>query len=266
MKPSLSLLSGLWLSERDKNLIDAAVEAGFPDATVEELTPAYSDLFLLNVYPYGSVFTEPAGEMNGPSAGELALRYEQAGFAPPELFQVGAVDHIGLCLAFLETLSQRPSAGSRFAAEVLEWAPIPSIAIDRDSSAHPFYKHLARTTIDQLFDLGKDQMRRSRLPAVSLEEEQVGLEEVVSFLLAPARCGLFLSRSRLGELARAVDLALPFGSRRDVCRSLFLSAGERGAIPSLIELLTREVFQWKAALDDLAALRPAWRSCEQTWT
>jgi TorA maturation chaperone TorD len=265
-EPSFSLLSQLWLCERSAGLLRAAVEAGLPDAAVEDLMPAYSDLFLLNIYPYGSVFTDPAGEMNGPGAAELAAHYERAGFAPPEILQVGAADHVGLCLAFLERLLERRAMATRFAAKLLEWTPVLAIAIDRDSSTHPFYRQLAQTTLDRLFELvGEGEPRLSRLPSVAVEEEEIGLEEIVCFLLAPARCGFFFSRSRLGELAREIGLALAFGSRRDVCRALFLSAGERGVAPRLIERLGQEVSEWEASLRELAARRPAWRGCGQVW-
>ena len=71
MKPPLSLLSRLWLSEPDAALLRNAVDAGFPQASIEDLALAYADLFLLNVYPYGSVYLDSSGELNGAPTAEL---------------------------------------------------------------------------------------------------------------------------------------------------------------------------------------------------
>ena len=54
-KPTLSLLSRLWLSEPDAEALARAREAGLSAAAdPPTLAAAWTDLFLLNVYPYGA--------------------------------------------------------------------------------------------------------------------------------------------------------------------------------------------------------------------
>ncbi|MBI3362676.1 MAG: molecular chaperone TorD family protein, partial [Chloroflexi bacterium] len=97
-----SLLSSLWLHEPDaETLARARSELDLPVAEPADLASAYADLFLLNVFPYGTVFTDPFGELNGPSAQNIAALYDSHGYHPPELSEVGAADHVGLCLGFV---------------------------------------------------------------------------------------------------------------------------------------------------------------------
>src|SRR5712692_6060009 len=84
-EPSLSLLSRLWLSEPDAALLREAVAAGFPQASIEDLALAYADLFLLNVYPYGSVYLDSSGELNGAPAAWAEQQYAAAGYSSPDL-------------------------------------------------------------------------------------------------------------------------------------------------------------------------------------
>ncbi len=105
------LLSSLWLHEPDSAAIArAASELGLPTAEPGELALAYADLFLLNVYPYGTAYTDPDGELNAPEAHELATLFEAYGYCPSELNEVAAPDHLGLCLGFLSHVSSLRAA------------------------------------------------------------------------------------------------------------------------------------------------------------
>ncbi|MDQ5871546.1 MAG: molecular chaperone TorD family protein, partial [Acidobacteriota bacterium] len=217
-----------------------ALHAGEPDA----MAAAYADLFLLNVYPYGTAFTDPSGELNGPAAGLAARRYEDEGFQPPELFEVGAPDHVGLCLGFLEHLARGGEKDLEFSSSILEWIPICCLAVEREPSAHPFYRAVAAVTRNLVMEDIPESLTHVFEPAGGApestdpeEEEEVGLSHVVRFLLAPARSGLFLSRAKLGQLARAAGMRLPFGSRFDVARMLFQTAGETGNVERVLDRL-----------------------------
>jgi TorA maturation chaperone TorD len=273
LEPSFSLLSRLWLHEPDEDALEEtrrlSIFSGVM-ARADDLGPAYIDLFLLNVYPYGSAFTEPSGELNGPSAWETQERFEQERYRPAELSQVGAPDHVGLCLGFLGHLEAAGRADGDFLRRLVLWLPVCAIAIEREPSAHPFYRALARATREKV--LGG--LGRSPLPALlpsleAVEEEdleaEVGLSEVVRFLLSPARCGFFLSRSRIGELGRAAGIALPFGARFDVARTLLVATGESQRVPRLLELLTEEISLWESAYRDLAREHPVWRPGAGAW-
>ena len=93
--------SPLWLHEPTAETISRAVkELNLPHADPNELASAYTDLFLLNVYPYGTVYTDFDGELNAPAAQQIADLFEAHNYHPPELNEVGAADHVGLCLGF----------------------------------------------------------------------------------------------------------------------------------------------------------------------
>ncbi|HLB46195.1 MAG TPA: molecular chaperone TorD family protein [Anaerolineales bacterium] len=269
---SFSLLSHLWLHEPDADAIARAVtELGLPPAEPAELASAHADVFLLNVYPYGTTFTDPSGELNGPDAQRIAALYETRGYCPPELNAVGAPDHLGLCLGFLAHLSDTKCLQDT-SCLLLEWAPICCLAVEREPSAHSFYRALALRTRDRLMaeisnpkpQTPKLQNPQSEIYSLQFEEE-VSLRDIARFFLAPAKCGMFLSRSRLGQMAKESGMRLPFGSRFDVAEMLFASAGEAGQIESLIDALKSEVEAWATEYRAWAEKHPAWRPFAEAW-
>jgi len=270
--PSLSLLSRLWLAEPDAKTLSLAREAGLLGrGEPTGLAAAWTDLFLLNVYPYGTVFTDISGELNGPAAAAVARRYEAAGYRPPELTGAGAPDHAGLCLGFLAHLAAQGEEDTSFLGWTLDWLPVCALAVERQPSAHPFYRDMVAATREAL--LSGASVSASAAPqdlAPVLEagdetEEEVDLSRVVRSLLAPAASGFFLSRSRLGALALEAGLRLPFGSRFDVGRSLFEAAGECGRVEPVLAALSREADAWDAAYSVLAREHVSWRARAGAW-
>ena len=96
-------------------------------------------------------------------------------------------------------------------------------------------------------------------------DDELDLSRVVRFFLAPAACGLFLSRSRLGGLALEAGLRLPFGSRFDVARALFEAAGESGRVGPVLDALSAEVEAWDAAYAALARDHASWETRAGAW-
>lgn len=267
---SLGLLSRLWLREPDSAALAAsrvfpsvALHAGEPDA----MAAAYADLFLLNVPPYGTAFTDPSGELNGPGAAWAARRYEESGFRPPELFEVGAPDHVGLGLGFRDHLTKGGRKDAEFSSSLLAWVPICCLALEREPSAHPFYRALAAVTRERLLEESTEPSPPvpDESDAAAEEVQEVDLSQVVRFLLAPARSGLFLSRAKLGQLARAAGMRLPFGSRSDVAHLLFQTAGESGKVEAVLDLLGEEVEAWETAYQAWAAECPGWATSSARW-
>ena len=289
---SFSLLSHLWLHEPDAEAIArAVVELGLPladpsttlRASPADLASAYTDVFLLNVYPYGTAFTDPSGELNGPEAQRVAARYEVRGYRPPELKSVGAPDHLGLCLGFLAT------GQDGLLPHLADWAPVCCLAVEREPSAHPFYRALASTTRQHLFVmLSEAKPPGAEAPSASSgqalrfaqgdgdnlqseiynlqSEDEVRLRHIVRFFLTPALCGVFLSRSRLGQMAKELGGRLPFGSRFEVAEMLFTYAG--GGVEQLGQLLNAletEVAAWATAYRGWAEKHPAWRPVAEMW-
>src|SRR5437764_12128047 len=126
---SLSLLANLWLHEPDERTLALAREA-FALPTVGrtlELATAYTDLFLLNVYPYGTAYTDAWGELNTPEARSIQAKFEMHGYRPSELLETGAPDHLGLCLGFLTYLLSLDSPEAQreamnFTRQLQHWA------------------------------------------------------------------------------------------------------------------------------------------------
>jgi hypothetical protein len=237
-----------------------------PPAGGVEASAAYTELFLLNVYPYASVYRDSPAELNGPSSLWAAGRFAAAGFAPPELDTAAAPDHAGLCLAYLGQADDRD-----FLRFCLEWIPVFTLAAEREPAADTFHRSLARETREALFSraAGSGPSREpgpERLtPDTADPEEEVRLSDVVRYLLSPARSGFFLSRSRLGRMAREIGLGLPFGARFDVAENLFASAGEAARVPELLGVLERERESWDAAYEALAREHPGWAPFAAIW-
>ncbi len=289
------LLSSLWLHEPDSAAVARAMsELGLPTATPDELAAAYADLFLLNVYPYGTAYTDPEGELNAPEAHELAALYKTQGYCPPELNEVAAPDHLGLCLGFLSHVSslravEEPAltrsvskGGEAISSQrllrgfaprndhlisgLLEWIPICCLAVERDPAAHRFYRALAALTRKSL--MAETLIPNTQYPihhsSFIIHHSEVTLRDLVRFFLAPAQCGLFLSRSRLGHIANELGLSLPFSSRFEVAEALFASAGAEH-IERLIDKLSEEVKCWTAEYRSWAEAYPAWSPVAGVW-
>jgi putative dimethyl sulfoxide reductase chaperone len=269
---ALRLLSSLWLREPDADMVRLATSLlGLPAAEPAELAAAYAELFLLNVYPYGTVFTDPNGELNGPRAQEIARLYAAAGYQPPELLQIGAPDHLGACLGFAAHLAERQLDRADFTAELLDWAPVCCLAVEREPTAHPLYQSLARLTREWLLAGATGSGRDTDSDGASLFElsissdEEVSLRGLVRFFLAPARCGIFLSRGQLGRMAVSLGMRLPFGSRFEVAEALFQAAGEGGRVEQLIAALEAEINLWRTEYSRWAQGQPNWQAVAERW-
>lgn len=104
-------------------------------------------------------------------------------------------------------------------------------------------------------------------PEVPDEEpgEEVRLADVVCYLLAPARSGFYLSRSRLGWIARAAGTRIPFGSRFEVARNLLAAAGESGRVKEVLTSLRGEVTVWERAYRRWSAEHLGWAPLACRW-
>jgi TorA maturation chaperone TorD len=268
----LRLLSSLWLREPDPETARlASSRLGLPVAEPAELAVAYAELFLLNVYPYGTVFTDPYGELNGPGAQEIARLYAANGYQPAVLLEIGAPDHLGACLGFVAHLSQKQLDRVGFTAALLDWAPVCCLAVEREPTAHPLYQSFAKLTREWLLadESWTPSATHSRDPLLlelsSSSDEEVRLRDLVRFFLAPARCGIFLSRGRLGRMALNLGLRLPFGSRFEVAETLFQVAGEAGQVEPLIDALETEINIWRTEYARWAESQPKWQATAEMW-
>lgn len=288
-----SLLSRLWLKEAGQETLaemDTLPSLGQHAAGEKELAIAYTEAFLLNVYPYASVFLDLDGEMNGLRSRELAALYQQFGYQPAFLYEAGAPDHLGLVLGLLAHIphSQRASVLSKF---VLDWAPVLCLSIERQPSVHPFYRALAACTRQALFQACTAEDLTSQPPPFSppaladaghpqdgghpedgwIElplagpDEELSLSQVIHYLLCPSRSGMFLSRSQLGKWAQRIGVPLAFGERYRLGISLFEAAGLAERVPELLDWLLVEVEAWDAAYAGWTEQYPVWTLFAGEW-
>lgn len=244
----LCLISRLWLREPDAETIAMAhQELGLPLAGPDELAQAFTSLFVLNVFPYGSVFLDPSGELNGPSTEALSSMYAIAGYDPAELREVAAPDHLGLILEFLGSYRHERTGGYDWS-----WMHACCIAVRREPGVHPFYLELASQTMaaNPPSKIENQESKGDSPLALRDDQDEVTLGRIVRFFVAPARCGMFLSRGRLGHIAFNLGMRLPFGSRFEVARSLFLAAGEGDRLKALLAALRKEADEWEAGLPE----------------
>jgi TorA maturation chaperone TorD len=256
------LLSSLWLHEPNAETISrAAKELNLPHANPGELASAYTELFLLNVYPYGTVYTDFDGELNAPAAQQIVDLFEAHNYHPPELNEVGAADHVGLCVGFLSVKQDD------ILPYILDWIPTCCLAVEREPSAHPFYRALATRTCDHLLTHAPITNHHLPIPIPQspISDDEVRLRDIVRFFLAPARCGMFLSRSRLGQIGKQIGTRLPFGSRFEVAESLFASAGEAEILDQLISTLKDEVDVWASEYQNWTQTYPTWKPFGEAW-
>ena len=242
-----------------------------------------------NVYPYQSLFLDPAGLLGGPVAERVAQSYRQLGFQPGT--GVESADHIGFELGLLSFLNAA-EAEALESGEVevahrvrrrqlafldehlLRWIGPLTLAINQQDQ--PFYSALAEVTFElvqeQAADLyaefGRPPKREE--PALNrpdlLEDDSARLKEIVEFLLTPIYSGIYLSRDDIGRLARQQGVPRGFGDRQQLLLNLMLSAAKYEALGQVIDGLGELARQWEAAyvemMSSAAVGLPAamWRS------
>jgi hypothetical protein len=303
----LQLLSRLWLHEPTADdIVRAEGVFGVAGASPGDLAIAYADLLLLNVFPYGSAFTDDAGELNGRSAKLASQLFNSIGFHPPELGELAGADHLGVCLACCDVqpllstpllstpllstpLLSKPQAApgllGEFHADFVSWAPVCCLALEREPNVHPFYMALAGRTREYVLSLASTssyQMAGGGTAALSQagatvpatgEGGELWLNDLLAYLLVPARSGVLLSRGRFGKMARELGLRIPFGPRHEVARSLFSAAGEgEGAgelagnkVVLLLDMLKAEIELWGGEYSSWYSAQPAWHLVGAVW-
>lgn len=276
---STERLARLWLAEPTASEIAvAARDLGLPSAPAGELAEAFVELFVLGVPPYASIFTEPDAELNGRVARWIEARFKGAGFAAPEGVAVAAPDHLGLWLAYLSGVGRQDAAAVE---ALIAWAPVCCHVVEIEPGAHPFYVGLARLTREQIGvdPLGDGDLtaseRHLEIPiTVEFDElperladpgAEVGFPEIVRFFLAPARCGVYLSRGWWGRCGKGLGLAAPFGSRFEVAAAILRQAGEIGRAELVLDRLDQVLAEWQTVYGDWAENGQWDRTSAHTW-
>lgn len=258
-------------------LASAAREPFEPD----EAAADHQHLFGFNVFPYQSIFLDPAVLLGGEVAEAVQHSYRAAGFDPGAAVSTGGensggenADHIGYELAFLAFLSGAeadawqdglPAVAGRMAGlqrrfldqHLLCWLPPLVLAVE--GQGQPFYGALARLTLALVQShrraLGGDRPDTFDLPPAPalMADEATGLADIAAYLLTPASGGLYLSRDDLGRLALAMGLPRGFGERRQMLHNLLRAAAEYEGLEPLLGRLQSLANEWAAGYGAMAA-------------
>ncbi len=187
----------------------------------------FTELFVLHLYPYASVYLGPEGMIGGEARDRIAGFWRAIGETPPP-----EPDHLAVMLAQYATLvdaehSERDPVRQRaigharvtFLDEhLLSWLPVYLDAVSRQGSAT--YRAWAVLVRGVLAAHAQDVERSGVLPLHLREAPPlpdpatVDRNEFLGCVLAPIRSGMILTRHDLARLADATGLALRAGERR----------------------------------------------------
>lgn len=188
----------------------------------------HTELFAMQLVPYASVYMGEEGMIGGDAHERVAGFWRAVGrFPPPE------PDHLGHLLGLLAELldPETGSAGAvmhEHAAQALvdehlaPWlGPFLLRIGDIGSAAYGVWSELLGDVIDSI----------AGPPPARFDGSSPGVEasdDLVRFLLAPARSGLIVTRSDLARCARELGLSLRMGERAYALEALL--AQDRSAV------------------------------------
>jgi TorA maturation chaperone TorD len=288
------MLSRLFLEEVDGPALaalrgwpafaEALPETGADDALLGALRAEYARLFLLNAYPYESVYVDPDMMLGGEVAAAVEAACAEAGFDPRALPRAGAADHVGAELALAGALSAGEAAGGAAAARwrvvrrrflerhLAAFLPALAHAMARDAR-HRFYRALAGLAVGfVLADLA--DVARSGPPTAPDPAGQDGdgpalaertLAEVARHLATPCRAGFLLSREELYRIAGRLSVALPMLERPRMVETLFEGAAGGGRLPALLDRLAEAAREAAAGYEALGREHPGAAAVVEPW-
>jgi len=291
------LLSELFAAEPDEELLAlAATMPALARHATGEAARRYTDVFVINAYPFASVYLEPDGAIDGERAGFIRGVLETLGLeADPSV----TADHIAVLLAALAALLEREAADADalqlerarhaqralLAEHLLPWAPHFLDAVERVDgelyrAAATLARRLLRKHAGALFAVRAnasaprasggdgDQGRgahpastpapdRSRVQADPGADASADAKALLMQLVGPARCGFFLCRADIVGLAAELGLGIRFGGRPFMLESVAQAAAQRGLAGELQAALIRFALERRAVLESWSAALPS---------
>jgi len=225
----------------------------------------YTQLFLLQLTPYASVYLGPEGMLGGEACDRIAGFWRALRQEPP-----AEPDHLAVMLAFYARLAEE-EAGSEQVRErgawrqarkaflwehLLSWLP-PYLSKIADLGP-PFYRRWAWLLEDALREevsaLGTQETLALHLreaPGVA-DPRKENPDGFVGAMLSPVRSGMILARSDLRRAGRELHLGTRAGERRFVLEGL-LEQNPAGTL----EWLRREATGWAGRHARSISLAPA---------
>lgn len=240
------------------------------------------------VLPYASVFLEADGVLGGDVSAAVERRFRSVGLQVPSS---EPADHLGRELELLAALERaRPEGGPGEGEEdavlgfldghLLWWLPPLVPALRRHADA--FWRTVADLTLELVLDhrrtLAGDAppthpppWNLQGLPRDPLDDPTVDLREVATFLMLPARSGVYLGEADARALGRSRRLPGGFGGRVRILETVFHSAVAYGAMEDVADGLgalvadVRDTFETMAERGLPADFVAPWlRRMEQT--
>ena len=223
----------------------------------DEYAAEFQNLFSQEIIPNESIFRDSSGLLGGRITNQVYEIYAQNGFQT-----FANADHIGNELAFLaylcgqETIlrktsqhSTKTAAQSAFLRAHLScW--MPALALSLEQSGNKFYCEIGRLILAIIDDHLSDFMDSNNESCHSDEEinplnhEDIGLKEIVNYLLSPINCGLYLNRAHIRSMGLRHQLPLGFGNKRQMFLNLFRTSGQYGSTAILIAELVATSKWW----------------------
>lgn len=276
------LLGRLLLAEPDAALVGRlrewpafaeALDGKDDEAAAARLRAEYARLFLLNVYPYESVFLDESVMLGAAPSTAVEAAYAAAGFEVEGVPRPGAPDHVGAELWFMAALAAgAPGAVQRGFLETHLGAFVAPFAeaVGRDAR-HPFYRVVADVTagvvLENLARLRAESLPMAALaaPAAPASLADADLAGVGRHLATPLLAGLLLSRETLHRLAGRLALPLALLERPRMIETLFEGAARFGQLPALLEHVEAEARGAAAQYAARAADHPGAASAVRPW-
>ncbi|MCB0212957.1 MAG: molecular chaperone TorD family protein [Anaerolineae bacterium] len=297
--PAYRILGRFWLKEasaEDIELLHALPELaqtlpGLEKQHVTDLAVEYQRLFGFNLPPYESIFIDPSVMLMSPATDRVAQLYWQGGWHIPAGIRTGAPDHLGLELLALADWLDRGSMASAHQLHTRHLAlwVAPFVLQLQRLKPHPFYAALADFTLDLLLTtlpetpLPNPDTLFPNLPpppvyrgtdetmlvddAADMKKRDGGspFRHLIKQLLRPCEAGLFLTRTDLARIGRALELPATVGDRYSMLETLFRQAMQYELLPELLNHLGRQLTEADQAYHQLAVDYPGWQPYAHAW-
>ncbi len=194
----------------------------------------YTDLFLMQLYPYASVYVGAEGMLGGEAQDRVAGFWRAIALVPPT-----EPDHLASLLGLYASLSEREAAAIddatqarlRHARSALLWEHllswVPPFLDKLAEIARPPYASWGRLLGAALHDEAQHLERAADLPLHLREApglpnpDAEPLDELLNAFLTPVRSGMIITHTDLVRAAAQTSLGLRRGERRFVLQSLF---------------------------------------------
>ncbi len=216
---------------------------------------AHTDLFVMQLPPYASMYLGSEGMLGGDVRDRIAGFFAALHMSVPH-----EPDHLAVLLATYAAIADREAAEAeparallwREARKALLWEHLvswlPGYLVKLQQIASDPYQAWGALLADALLTEVKDLGPQERLPLHLREAPglanpaETGLEPFIAALLSPVRSGMILTRSDLSRAARSVGVGIRLGERKHALTSLLSQQPV-----AMLGWLGQEADRWRAA-------------------